>query len=999
MTIPRRITLITVPGLRALHREIAAACAPEVAAARATAVLVPTRSAAAQLRRTLESLWLARADVAPSPTVVFPDILARGEWYRRLHEGSAHPALLSEIEREVLLGAAARDAIEGGAVPPFRMRPGLVAEMLAFYDSLRRQQKTVADFERVVVEDLEPRAEFDRGAERLLRQTRFLVATFHAFESRVASSGALDEHTLRERLLDAADRAPVFRRLVVTVGDRAAEPSAGLYPADLDLLTRLPGLEAIDLIATRAVVLAGLGERLRDLLPGLEERTVEESEPSPVLVQPAGSERPYFLSRDREEELRDVARRTKQALRSAPAGLATAVVFRRPLPYVYLGSTVFEAAGIEYQTADALPLAAEPFAAALDLIFSAVAARFARGPLLQLMRSPHFVFAGGGDAPGHAALAALDRALAEAGYLGDLERLRAFAEQAAGPAARAAAVAAGLASELAPLAHPASVSSHLTTLLGFVREHERLPVGDDPVSARHLRARAAVLRTLEDLRAAALRFDDPPATLTQLAPSIRRWLESQTFSPARGEAGVELVDASAARYGHFDQVHLAGLVAGDWPEAAARNIFYPTFLLGRLGWPSDSARLGAERAAFLDLLRLARQRVSVSSFTLEDDSIVEVSPLLEDLEHCGLAAAPEAGAAGPKAGLAAKGGASRVRVFADEALMGPSPTDAPLAECAATWLALRQNRAPKADPRFHGFTRPTPDASPPSERGDGRRAARGYTVTGLDRYLECPFKYFARSVLELPEEAAEEHGMTPRERGRFVHEVFRAFFSEWHASGGREIGLDQLEAARSLFARLVETALASLPAGEACIERMRLLGTVAAPGLGEIVLAAEAERPGVVVNRLLEYPFEGEFTLTAGGTSRALRLRGKADRVDLLADGRLRLIDYKIGRAPDESIQLPVYALCLQQQFARDGRRVEIGEAFYVAFGQRARPIEVVLDGVAKGDSALDQAQERVLAAVEGIERGDFPPRPAAPRLCGVCAYAALCRKDYVGAD
>jgi RecB family exonuclease len=140
-------------------------------------------------------------------------------------------------------------------------------------------------------------------------------------------------------------------------------------------------------------------------------------------------------------------------------------------------------------------------------------------------------------------------------------------------------------------------------------------------------------------------------------------------------------------------------------------------------------------------------------------------------------------------------------------------------------------------------------------------------------------------------------------------------------------------------------------------------------------------------------------TLTAGGESRCVRLRGKADRVDLLADGRMRLIDYKLGRPPDNSIQLPVYALCLRQQLRREGRNVEIGGASYIAFGERPQPVEMVLGGSAKTEEVLAAAQEQVLSAIDSIERGDFPPRPAAPRLCGTCAYASVCRKDYAVAD
>jgi hypothetical protein len=396
---PRRTTLTTVPGLRALHRSIAGLCPPaDVWLARATVVLVPTRTAGHELRRTLENLWLVAPPPGAAPgVVVFPDVLTRADWYRRLSESACAGArVLSDIEREALLAASARDAAATGSNPPFRMRPGLVAEMLRFYDTLRRRQKTVADFERLVLEDLEPRAEFDRGAERLLRQTRFLAAAFRAFEERLVASGALDEHILRQQLLGDTAGGPI-RRVILTMGDRVSDPSAGLYPADFDLLARIPHLESIDIVATRAALLAGLGERLRDLLPGIEEQACGESEPPPSLILPPGGQgRLHVASRDREEELRNIARRIKCALRQRPAGVCgparVGVVFRRPLPYVYLGRTIFDAARVEWQASDALPLAAEPFAAAVDLVLSVVTARFARRQLVQLLRSPHFRF-------------------------------------------------------------------------------------------------------------------------------------------------------------------------------------------------------------------------------------------------------------------------------------------------------------------------------------------------------------------------------------------------------------------------------------------------------------------------------------------------------------------------------------------------------------------------------------------------------------------------------
>src|SRR5690348_17687065 len=46
------------------------------------------------------------------------------------------------------------------------------------------------------------------------------------------------------------------------------------------------------------------------------------------------------------------------------------------------------------------------------------------------------------------------------------------------------------------------------------------------------------------------------------------------------------------------------------------------------------------------------------------------------------------------------------------------------------------------------------------------------------------FKYFARTVLALDEEAAESSGLTPSERGTLLHTLFERFYAAWR-DGGR----------------------------------------------------------------------------------------------------------------------------------------------------------------------------------------------------------------------
>ena len=164
---------------------------------------------------------------------------------------------------------------------------------------------------------------------------------------------------------------------------------------------------------------------------------------------------------------------------------------------------------------------------------------------------------------------------------------------------------------------------------------------------------------------------------------------------------------------------------------------------------------------------------------------------------------------------------------------------------------------------------------------------------------------------------------------------------------GVGITVDNLSAARMLFADVVERALARLPEGEAGLERTRLLGSPAAAGLGEAVFRMEAERPAAVVERLLEHRLDGNVTIATSTGSRVIRLRGKADRVDLLEDGTFRLIDYKLGWPPHKgrALQLPVYGLSAEQRLGhRHGRAWTLGEAVYLAFKGPRRVVPLLLD-------------------------------------------------------
>ena len=491
-----------------------------------------------------------------------------------------------------------------------------------------------------------------------------------------------------------------------------------------------------------------------------------------------------------------------------------------------------------------------------------------------------------------------------------------------------------IARELVPLRTTAPVAEHLRVLHSFLLAHESPAVPDDSLRSRHLRARGAVLATLSSLRDAYTRFDADTVSGDDASALVRRWIEGQTFAPRTGQDGVHLVDADSARFGRFEHVHIAGLVENEWPDRARRNIFFSPGVLRELGWPAESDRLAGARAAFADLLRLPTSRLSVSTFLLEADALVSPSPFVDAVEQSGLDSIEEADPSH--------------RILEAEALCHDPIDPLPLSASAREWLERRLRVAELPLRRFRGFTDP-PEPRP-------------YSLSALERYQDCPFKFFAADVLRLEEVPEDESTMSPRARGRFIHEVFQRFFEAWDSRGGGAITAERLDEARTVMADVAEPLLSRLPEADAALERARLFGSAISTGSLELVLSHEAAAPVDVSERWLEYRLEGEFALGATDGTK-VSLRGIADRIDLLSDCRLRIVDYKSGSAPNpsRSLQVAIYALCAQERLReRDGGAWPVAEATYLAFSGKRSQVPVVKAGDPDSVKALEAARTRL---------------------------------------
>ena len=123
--------------------------------------------------------------------------------------------------------------------------------------------------------------------------------------------------------------------------------------------------------------------------------------------------------------------------------------------------------------------------------------------------------------------------------------------------------------------------------------------------------------------------------------------------------------------------------------------------------------------------------------------------------------------------------------------------------------------------------------------------------------------------------------------------------------------------------------------------------------------------------------------------SEDLVLRGIVDRVDVAPDGRIRVVDYKTGRAPSEAyeqralFQMKFYALLLWRTRGRVPSRVQL---VYVGGQAQTLPLDVDEHQLAAFERTLLQLWQAIRTAAE---TGEWRPNPGAG--CRWCDYHALC--------
>lgn len=280
------------------------------------------------------------------------------------------------------------------------------------------------------------------------------------------------------------------------------------------------------------------------------------------------------------------------------------------------------------------------------------------------------------------------------------------------------------------------------------------------------------------------------------------------------------------------------------------------------------------------------------------------------------------------------------------------------------------------------------------------------SATPLERYATCPARFFYDDVLrirfdEAPEAVAE---VDPRDRGDLVHGVLEAVVGGRIRRGRHDRSAEEADLEAELTRRL------DLLAGSGRTGR-RLRFEAAVQDIRDRLDAfwdaddrLRAEGAALAV----EWDFGEEFDRPvrwerSGGPP--LRLRGRIDRVDTLADGTLAVFDYKTRTRWDRNLdaqvaagtllQLPIYAHAASTHLGAPTGRGAIINLPSTGRAQTADLSEV----------AHQVASATLDALTSHIEAGRFPavpgpvtefPRPTHEH-CSYCEFDLICPTDRAG--
>ena len=408
--------------------------------------------------------------------------------------------------------------------------------------------------------------------------------------------------------------------------------------------------------------------------------------------------------------------------------------------------------------------------------------------------------------------------------------------------------------------------------------------------------------------------------------------------------GVRILPLGRTKDLSFDTVILGGLVDGEFPAVFRSDTFLPPKRRG-----TESDRLREDRFLFYQALTLYRKQLYLLRPQYDGEIKLAPSAFIDELHRI---AEVNTSTDDDKTLFSTENFLKNygAHVWAgSEAEEVEKPT-IPSRMLPARHLVEHNVRVEKSRtvtgelPQYEGHLLPNL-LSEPSRRSLEQRGESTYSVTELETYGECPFRYLSSEVLKLDQREDKEKSLTPKEKGSLTHKILFEFYdcrrkkAQISACTNAEfeeavIGLQQIArkiARNHLDQKADELGIKNRRAEKLFwdIEVERLIGGHGRTGVLPTFLEAERERNlevqphgfevrfGPSVRPESTDPFLGsDEAITVGEVS----LAGKIDRVEL-GNGMFVIGDYKTGSSTPKlndilegrSLQLPLYIAVIEE--------------------------------------------------------------------------------------
>ena len=671
------------------------------------------------------------------------------------------------------------------------------------------------------------------------------------------------------------------------------------------------------------------------------------STPRKVLVRPATED----------DEVVEIARRALAHHRQGRPWHEIGIVVRARNPYVPLLEAAFARFGIPVRPYFASPLAAHPVSRLFSSALEALLSGWQWEPVLAAVLSPaglagacppsaRFEYQVREELPGdglerlHAIALSVKNAQPVVDFLDRLATLDAWRSEMLPPDAWAMRLT-RLNTLLEP---PRPGGADLQSRAGSP-EPARSTLDRQPLSPEQIaiwRARAAAAKSwFAAIANAALYLPNQPITLSTFLESAKPALRDATIpSPEFRRDAVQLIDAQEARQWELPVVFVCGLLEGAFPRAPQPDPILGEALRGALRRRQIAARNRSDRDSEERFLF----SVALSRATSE---LVLSYPRLN-----------------------AKG-EETLGAFALAHVEGLAEEPAPPCDLAPLETA---------NPPVAGPPRISPALESPNLLSALAAKHRSFSPTGLEQYVECPFRFFAARTLKLADPpVSPADRFDALERGMLVH----ALLAQYHRLHGNLLEMFRKEWARTL-AKLRVPLGYRLELERILIERSLRMYSAQPP-----------EHAGWAQH------MEETFQLPIGTPEAGdIEVHGRIDRYEVAPNNDCVVYDYKFSRpssvggiVKDESMGRGLQAGLYLQAVRRKALRPL---AFHYVAVKSACEMKG-WDSQADLESLMTSAGEQASRAAAEILNGRIAVAPIDKDSCAFCSFMDACRIREIG--